>query len=135
MNKNNTKPTVKTYLLHWFDYIYLRITHWYTPKEDECPDLSFGPLFIGAIFMPFLILVSEKLNWGLVDIIYDHKVIGSIIFAIICYSIFPKKMYYRARELFGEESHKTRKILGIMVVLTIVVPYVIMAVIVRLSIL
>ena len=124
MEDNRTKPSVKTYLLHWFDYCYYRIVQLYTPEgtKDEDMEYGCGSIMVGAFFANIILIILEKFNIGISEFIHEHKILYALIVGLVSCFIFPETMYYRAETLFGKESRKTRIILGILVFLTMILP-------------
>ena len=55
MEDNRTKPSVKTYLLHWLDYCYYRIVQFFTPEgtKEEDVEYCFGAFHIGVFFCEY----------------------------------------------------------------------------------
>ena len=124
MEDNRTKPSVKTYLLHWFDYCYYRIVQLYTPEgtKDEDIECGYGSMFVGFFFVSIVLIILGKTNPEIVEFTQNHRFLYAAFFAVVCYFTFPETMYFRGKELFSNESHKTRIILGILVFLTIFSP-------------
>ena len=108
MEENRTKPSVKTYLLHWLDYCYYRIVQFFTPEgtKEEDVEYCFGAFHLGVFFANIILIVLDSFNIGVIEWTRNHRIFYAVtLFFLSCF-IFPEEMHHRAEALFGEESHK-----------------------------